>query len=282
MKISDLHNQFLRNCNIKRKGKYYYRGNWDEKIFKNSIAIVGSRQMTRYGREVVDKFVSDFVANGITTISGFMYGVDTEVAAKTVGYGGVTVAVFGCGLDHIYPPENEKLYLQILEAGGLVISEYEPSAKPHLWKFPQRNKIVAGLASTGVLVVEAGESSGSLLTARIAKDMGKNVYAVPGPINSKVSEGCNKLIKSGQAVMVTSAADIIHLKIRNLKSEIRNNIELPKEEAQIYKLLQCEPLEIDEIVAKTEDSIIEIGSTLSMMGIKGLVTESGGKYYLSK
>ena len=106
----------------------YYRGVWGENIFKKSIAIVGSRSMTRYGREAVDKFVSEFVANGVTTISGFMYGVDTEVHQKTVDYGGRTVAVFGCGLDVIYPPENEKLYSQILDNKGLVFSEYEPSA----------------------------------------------------------------------------------------------------------------------------------------------------------
>ncbi len=260
----------------------HFRGVDPQTINKKSIAIVGSRSMSRYGREVVDKFVSDFVVNGITTISGFMYGVDTEVHQKTIDYGGKTIAVFGCGLDVIYPPENAKLYEQIIKTGGSVVSEYEDSAKPHLWKFPQRNKIVAGLSSLGVLVIEAGEGSGSLVTANLAKKMGKKVYAVPGPINSKVSLGCNQLIKSGDAVMATSVSDILSLKTLNPKLEILNNIQLSKQEEKIYKLLQLEPIEIDEIAVKIGESVVEVGSTLSIMGIKGLITESGGKYYLNK
>lgn len=274
MKISDF--------KIQIHDKYYFRGNWDEKIFKKSIAIVGSRQMTRYGSEVVDKFVSDFVANDITTISGFMYGVDTEVAKKTVEYGGRHVAVLGCGLDVIYPSENEKLYLQILESGGLIISEYEPNAQPHLWKFPQRNKVVVKLAALGVLVIEAGDASGSLITARIALKSGKNVYAVPGPITSKVSIGTNNLIKKGEAKLVTSAADILGKRLVISNKPLENiNLELNTIELKIYKVLELEPLEIDEISQKLGESVVEIGSTLSLMGIKNLVTESGGKYYIT-
>jgi len=268
-----------KNWEIQKHKNYFHRGDWNESLFKNSIAIVGSRQMTRYGREVVDKFVCDFVANGVTTISGFMYGVDTEAANKTVEYGGRHIAVFGCGLDHIYPAENEKLYFQILESGGLVISEYEPDAKPHLWKFPQRNKIVVDLASIGVLVVEAGENSGSLVTAKLAKKAGKKVWAVPGPINSKVSVGCNELIKNGEARMATAAKDIAEFQMTNDKLQIKNKPELPKQELEIFKLLQSEPMDIDEIARKTDKSVVEIGTTLSIMGIKGLVTESGGKYF---
>lgn len=260
----------------------YYRGNWDENIFKKSIAIVGSRSMTRYGKEAVDKFVSAFVAEGVATISGFMYGVDTEVHQKTVDYGGRTVAVFGCGLDVIYPPENEKLYGEILEASGLVISQYEPGAKPHLWKFPQRNKIVAGLASLGVLVVEAGEKSGSLITASLAKKMGKKVYAVPGAISSSVSVGTNNLIKSGEALMAVSAGDILKIKLSHFARVSQDKPELNGLENKIYKILQLEPQGIDEMAMKIGGNIVEIGSVLSIMSLKGLLTESGGKYYLSK
>lgn len=260
----------------------YYRGIWDKNIFEKSIAIVGSRSMTRYGKEAVDKFVSEFVANGVTTISGFMYGVDTEVHQKTVDYGGRTIAVFGCGLDVIYPSENEKLYSQILENKGLVISEYEPSAKPHLWKFPQRNKIVAGLATLGVLVIEAGEKSGSLITAKLAKKMGKKVYAVPGAITSSVSVGTNNLIKSGEAIMVTEPRDILGGSVQRTADRKQTTPNLNNLESKIYKVLQLEPLDIDEIAAKIEGNIVEFGSTLSVMSLKGLITESGGKYYLSK
>lgn len=238
--------------------------------------------MTRYGKEVVDRFVADFAVNGVTTISGFMYGVDTEVHQKTVEYGGRTIAVFGCGLDVVYPPENEKLYQEILETGGLVISEYEPKAKPHLWKFPQRNKIIAKLATLGVLVIEAGEESGSLITAKLAKKMGKKVYAVPGPITSPVSVGCNLLIKSGEAMMATFASDI--LKIKDKKVNIINKTpeDLNDLEAKIYKALRIEPLDADEIAARIGEDIVKVGSILSIMGLKGLLTESGGKYYLNK
>lgn len=293
MKISDFE--------IKRNKKFYYRGDWDKQslassagekiIIKNSIAIVGSRRMTRYGKDAVDKFVSGFVANGITTISGFMYGVDSEVHQKTVDYGGRTVAVFGCGLDVIYPPENEKLYAQILENNGLIISEYEAKAKPHLWKFPQRNKIVAGLSSLGVLVIEAGEKSGSLITAGLARKMGKKVYVVPGPINSLVSVGCNNLIKSGKATMVTEASDILGKSVQRISkawpiSSVADKgnqtvANLGDLESKIFKVLEIESLDIDEIAAKIGSNIIEVGSTLSMMSLKGLLTESGGKYYLS-
>lgn len=260
----------------------YFRGIWDDKIFKKSIAIVGSRSMTRYGKEAVDRFVSAFVAGGVTTISGFMYGVDTEVHQKTVDYGGRTVAVFGCGLNVIYPPENEKLYTQILENKGLVVSEYEPKAKPHLWKFPQRNKIVAGLASLGVLIIEAGEKSGSLITAGLAKKMGKKVYAVPGPITSRLSVGCNNLIKNGEAIMATSAGDIIKVKTSHFVKATQDRPELDGLEGKIYKVLQLEPMDLDEMALKIGCNVVETGSTLSMMGLKGLTTESGGKYYLSK
>lgn len=272
----------IKDWKIRRKGKFNYRGNWDDAIFKKSIAIVGSRLMTKYGRDVVDKFVTDFVVNKVTTVSGFMYGVDTEVHKKTVEYGGRTAAVLGCGLDVIYPSENEKLYTDILEKGGLIISEYENNAQPHLWKFPQRNKVVVKFSSLGVLVIEAGEGSGSLLTAKIAKKAGKNVYAVPGPINSKVSVGTNNLIKTNNAILVTNASDIIKLrKPSHFVTTSRDTPNVSGVELKIYKLLEMEPLEIDELSLKTGEGVIEIGSALSMMGIKGLTTESGGKYYLN-
>ena len=260
----------------------YYRGSLNKDVFARSVAVVGSRRITRYGKDVVERFVSAFVANKITTISGFMYGVDTEAHQKTVEYGGKTVAVFGCGLDVVYPPENEKLYSQILENGGAVISEYQPKAKPHLWKFPQRNRIVAGLSSLGVLVIEAGEKSGSLITAELTRKMGKKVYAVPGPINSKVSVGCNNLIKSGKAIMAREPGDII--KISDKRQVISDKMELrglSDFEAKIYRTLELEPLDVDEIAVKIGSNIVEVGSTLSIMSLKGLLTESGGKYYLA-
>lgn len=237
--------------------------------------------MTRYGKGVVDKFVSAFVAEGITTISGFMYGIDTQVHQKTVDYGGKTIAVFGCGLNVIYPLENEKLYQEIIDGGGSIVSEYDDDAKPHLWKFPQRNKIVAELSSLGVLVVEAGETSGALITAKLAKKAGKKVYAVPGPIDSLVSVGCNNLIKNGEGTMVTGPEDILGKSFLEVGSPKISN-SMTGLELKIYKALELEPLNIDEIAVKIGKDVVEIGSCLSMMGIKSLITESGGKYYLNR
>jgi len=259
----------------------HFRGVDPYSINKNSIAIVGSRMMTRYGREVVDRFVAEFVLNSVTTISGFMYGVDTEVATKTLEYGGKHIAVFGCGLDYIYPPENKKLCDEIIKNGGSVVSEYEDSAKPSIWKFPQRNKIVVNLASIGVLVIEAGSNSGSLVTAKLAKKAGKKVWAVPGPINSRVSVGCNELIKSGDAEMAIGIYDILSKRLVVREERLVEKPNLTEQEYKIYVVLQNEALDIDEIAREIGESVVEIGTTLSIMGIKGLVTESGGKYFVS-
>lgn len=186
--------------------KLYYRGEWDDKLFEKSLAIVGSRKMTRYGREVVTQFMPALVAEGVTVISGFMYGVDCEAHQQCVKLGGKTVAVLGWGLD--YKSGDMRLYKKILDGGGLVISEYEKDFKATRWSFPQRNRIVSGLAGLGVLVVEAGEKSGSLITARMAGEENRAVWAVPGPINGAVSKGTNWLIKKGLAKMMTTAEDI--------------------------------------------------------------------------
>ncbi len=258
----------------------FYRGDIG-KLPKKRIAIVGSRRMTRYGKEIIDRFVSSFVAEKVATISGFMYGVDTEVHQQTVEYGGGTIAVFGCGLDVVYPPENEELYGEILDNSGLVISEYEPKAKPHLWKFPQRNRIVAGLSTLGVLVIEAGENSGSLITAKIAKEQGKKVYAVPGVITSAVSVGTNWLIKEGMAELVTVPGEILEIRGQGLGHKERF-YNLDPLERKIVEVLERESLNVDEIAATIGKGVVEVGTTLSMMGIKGMVSESGGKFYVSR
>lgn len=254
----------------------FYRGNPNKSIFKKSIAVVGSRKMTRYGREVTERFVSAFVSQGVATISGFMYGVDTEVHQKTVDYGGRTIAVFGCGLDVVYPPENEKLYGEILENGGLAISEYDSLAKPHLWKFPQRNRIVAGMATLGVFIIEAGEKSGSLITADLARKMGKKVYAVPGPITSEPSKGTNNLIKKGLARLVTDPKDILGARVKGLGASKKTN--LVGLEGQIFELLKREEMTPDEISASLGKSVVEVSQTLSVMSLRGLILEVGGKF----
>ncbi|MBU1129735.1 DNA-processing protein DprA [Patescibacteria group bacterium] len=266
---------------IKRPPKIlYYRGNWNVDIFEKSIAVVGSRRVTRYGKGVIDKFIPGLVAENITIISGFMYGVDSLSHQKCLEFGGKTVAVLGSGLDVLYPQENEKLYSQILKQGGLMISEYEKDFRAALWTFPQRNRIVAGLSSLGTLIIEAGIKSGSLITARLTKEQKKEVFAVCGQIDSKVSEGTNWLIKTGQAKMVTEAADIFGKGVEVKTEQMDMWGKLDKKEREIVDLLSSEGLSIDEIGRKLGKNVAELSVITSMMQMKNLIEEEGGKFYL--
>lgn len=259
--------------------KLYYRGNWDKKLFKKSLAIVGSRRNTKYGQQVVKKLMPTLISNKITIVSGFMYGIDSLAHTETIECGGKTIAVLGCGLDVLYPTRNNDLYGQILNSGGLVVSEYESKAKPALWTFPQRNRIVVGLSSLGVLVVEAGLNSGSLVTARIAGEEKRKVYCVPGPITSSVSEGTNLWIKNNKGQMVTKVDDILGKKDKtSLQSSLFDNKN--KKEKKILEYISNEALSLDELAIKTGINVSELSVILSMLQMEAVVEEMGGKYYL--
>lgn len=263
---------------IKNKPKrLYYRGEWDSSLFEKSLAIVGSRRMTRYGREVLEKFIPDLVAKKITIISGFMYGVDSLAHKLTLENGGKTIAVLGGGLDELTPTENDGLYTEIVNSGGIVISEYEADFKPTLWSFPQRNRLVAGLASLGVLVVEADFKSGSLITARMALEQKKKLWAVPGMITARLSNGTNFLIAKGDARIALTANDIFGGKIKI--EQLNLGIELPPAQKQIWELIEAEPMTIDELSRRLELKITEISVIISQMAILGLVSEEMGKIY---
>jgi DNA processing protein len=263
--------------------RLFYRGEWNNNLFEKVVAIVGSRQITRYGREIVDKIMPEIVSRKATVISGFMYGVDTEAHRKCLEYGGKTVAVLGGGLDEPCPSENDKLYTEILEKGGIVISEYKADFKATNWSFPQRNRIVSGLANVAVVVVEAGIKSGSLITAKLGLEQKRKVLSVPGPINSRTSEGTNWLIKTGSAKILTEPVDIFEDKIampsqENLFKDYSNLNDLEK---IIIDLLENEAMSGDEICQMTKRNITEISATLSMMLMKDLLTEEDGKFYIS-
>lgn len=255
----------------------YVQGNLSPEMLEKAISIVGSRRVTRYGEHCIDKFVTDFVTEGVTTISGFMYGVDTLVHQKTLDYGGKTIAVFGNGLNYLYPSENEALYTAILENGGATLSEYKPGSKPQLWKYPQRNRIVSGLSSLGVLVVEAAIKSGSLITAELAIEQNKKLFALPGPITSSVSQGTNELIKAGKAKLITCSSDILGQVKKENKPETVN---LDNQEKAVFQALSREPLSLDELSAVLETTVVELSSTISILALKGLISESAGKFYL--
>ena len=263
--------------------KLYYRGEWSEAIFEKIVAVVGSRQITRYGKEIIEKIMPEIIFRKTTVISGFMYGVDSEAHWKCLEYGGKTIAVLGSGLNEFYPKENNKLYLKILETGGVVISEYEPDFKATVWSFPQRNRIVSGLATVGVLIVEGGIKSGSLITAKLGLEQKKKILSIPGPINSKTSQGTNWLIKTGAAKMVTEPKDIFEDTIsmpqqENLFKDFSNLNEIEK---IIIDLLENEAMSSDEICQITKKNITEISTNLSMMLMKDLLTETDGKFYIS-
>lgn len=264
----------IKNC----PEKLYYRGNWNSNIFEKSLAIVGSRRMSRYGIDVIAKFMPEFIANNITIISGFMYGVDTESHKKCLEFGGKTVAVLGGGLNILVPPENGNLYSEILEKDGLIISEYEPEFQPTLWSFPQRNRIVAGLSTLGILVVEAGIKSGSLITSRMGREQGKKVYVIPGQINNSIAEGCNYLIKNNLGQITTSATDITENKIINFQENLFESLD-PLEN-EIINLLKIEALSIDELCLKLKNSVVVMNTKITLMSLNNLVFEENGKIYL--
>ncbi|MCX6721447.1 MAG: DNA-processing protein DprA, partial [Candidatus Staskawiczbacteria bacterium] len=187
--------------------KLYYKGSWNEDIFRNCLAVVGSRHLTTYGRRATEQLITEVAAAGITIVSGFMYGGDEAAHSAAVRAGGKTIAVMPCGIDLIHPPNQKKLYEEILKNNGLIISEYPDKDQPQNFTYVQRDRIVAGL-SKAVLVTEAALNSGSLITASYAKKYDRKIFALPGKITSEVSKGTLKLIKEG-AEPVSEANDIL-------------------------------------------------------------------------
>ena len=261
-----------RDYPILQHGKYSYRGTWDDTLFDKSIAVVGSRRITRYGHDCIEKILPDLIANKITIISGFMYGVDTVAHSCTLKYGGKTVAVLGSGLNYLYPLENDQLYTQIIETGGLVLSVFPTDLIPTLWSFPQRNREVVDLSTLGVLVIEAGIKSGSLITAKLANKAGKNVFAIPGPITSTVSYGTNYLIKNGLAQAILSSQDILP---DLCTTQLALNLSDP-----ILQFLQNEALSIDELLFKTKLSLPDLSTKLTKLSFDDKIEEQNGKFFL--
>ena len=269
--------------------KLYYKGNWSfdtaqgkDDIFKNCLAVVGSRQMTSYGKRAVEQIVTEVAASGITIVSGFMYGVDATAHAAALSVAnGRTVAVMPCGIDLIHPEYQQDLYAEILNNNGLIISEYEGTMQPANWTYPKRNRIVAGLAKA-CLIIEAGEKSGSLITANFAKKYKRKVFVVPGQIFSENSKGIMELLRQG-ATPISSAKDIldyykIKSQIANFKSQISSNSQI---EQKIIERLRRESLEIDALARIFEMPVSKLGVTLSMMQLQGLIQQDGPKYYIN-
>ncbi len=247
-----------------------------------STAIVGTRQPTNYGKIQTERIASDLANQNITIVSGLARGIDSIAHKATLKIGRRTVAVTGSGLDVIYPPENKKLYDEIAER-GLIISEYELGTKPNAENFPKRNRIISGLC-LGCIVVETGIAGGAMQTASFALDQNREVFAVPGNLGVKQSEGTNLLIQKGEAKLIRSAEDVlIELELK-LKPIIGKNIPRPKVELNLFEekilsALKDTPLQIDVIASSTNLTTSDCLVHLLSLEFKGLVKQLPGKMF---
>jgi len=261
----------------------YLRGSL-RKDDRAAVAVVGTRMPSSYGRSAAERITRELVQHGLTIVSGLARGIDTVAHRSALANGGRTLAVLGCGLDRIYPPENRKIAERITESGAL-ISEFPCGTGPDAGNFPRRNRIISAL-SLGVLIVEAGEKSGALITADTALDQGREVFAVPGEIFNSRARGTNRLIQQG-AKLVQSAADILEelsyrLPIQNEEKPAVSPVppDLSEKEKRILEMLSEKPVHIDAICQHTGFSPPEALSLLLTLELKQLVRQLAGKLFV--
>ncbi len=265
-----------------------------------NVAVVGSRTASTYGKFTTERLCRELVLRGITVISGLARGIDSAAHRGALSGKGRTIAVFGCGLDVVYPPENEKLFTEISLQGAL-ISEFPFGTPPNAPNFPARNRIISGI-SLGVVVVEASEKSGSLITARIALEQGREVFAVPGSIDSSGSRGTNKLIKQGAKLIenvedileeilpqVTRAPKVVKPDQRQKQPDDQQKIltsspdlVLKETEKTVWQVLSQKPVHIDQIITSTGLTAHEVLGILLNLELQGLIEQKPGKTYLRK
>ena len=258
----------------------YVHGSLEE-IDRWAVAVVGTRRLTSYGRQITQELVAGLVLNGVTIVSGLARGIDAVAHKTALEHGGRTIAVLGSGPDCIYPPENRALARQIVNGRGAIVSEYGLGVQPEAKNFPPRNRIISGL-SLGVIVVEAGDRSGASITARFALEQGREVFAVPGNITSPASKGTNRLIQQG-AKLVTGVDDVLEeLNLAMVLEHSAVQLSLPEtqDEAALYEYLSAQPVHIDDLSRSTGLSSSLVSSTLTLMELKGMVRQVGGMNYV--
>lgn len=247
-----------------------------------AVAVVGTRRLSPYGRQVTHELVSDLVRSNITVVSGLALGIDGVAHETALKNGGRTLAVLGSGIDCLYPPQHRELARRIVrEKQGAVISDYPMGTQPDAKNFPPRNRIISGL-SLGVIVVEAGGRSGALITANFALEQNREVFAVPGPITQRTSVGTNRLIQQG-AKLVSSVEDVLEeLNLTMVPQQIAVKQVAPdtKEEAALLDHLSPEPVHVDDLCRATGLDTAKVSSTLTMMELKGMVQQVGGMRYV--
>ena len=246
-----------------------------------AVGIVGTRAVTSYGRQVTEELATVLAQNGVTVVSGLARGVDAVAHNAALKAGGRTLAVLGSGVDKIYPPEHRQLAEKIAQHGA-VISDYAPGTAPESANFPPRNRIISGL-SLAVVVVEAGDISGALITADFAVNQGRDVFAVPGLVYAPQSKGTNRLIANGARILlqpmdVLEALDLT----RNVeRREVRRAVPSDATEAAVLNLLSAQPAHVDDIRARLSLPVEKISAALTMMELKGMVRQVGGMNYVA-
>lgn len=245
-----------------------------------AAAIVGTRRMTGYGRQVTEELAELLARHGVSVISGLARGVDAAAHQTCLKFGGRTIAVLGSGVDQIYPPEHRKLAEEIAK-NGAVISDYPPGTPPESNNFPPRNRIISGLSRV-VVVIEAGITSGALITSTFAAEQGRDVFALPGSIYASQSKGTNRLIQQGARPLVEVKDVLDALNIEQVQEYRQARLDLPADlrEQQLLDALGYEPVHIDDLGNLTGWGMDSLTATLTMMELKGLVRQVGGMNYI--
>jgi len=259
----------------------YYVGKLPDNDMK-LMGIVGTRRMTPYGQNVAEEMGRFLAENGIGVVSGLARGIDGAAQSAVVHAEGKTYAVLGCGVDYIYPPEHRNLAKMIVK-NGAVISEYAPGTHPDRTNFPQRNRIISGMSS-GIIIVEAGEKSGSLITARFAAEQGREVFVVPGNVTAIQSRGANRLIRDGARPFFEKKEILEFLDTWQAQEPQKMNKPLQQafstpDEKIILELITDSPLHIDEIVRKTGLPLSKVSSSIVLLELKGMVLETAPQTY---
>lgn len=250
---------------------------------ERAVAIVGSRSASEYGRRVAARLAAELASAGLTVVSGLARGTDTAAHQGALRAGGRTLACLGCGVDVVYPYENRELARRIAAAGAL-LSEYPMMAQPEAWHFPSRNRLISGL-SLGVVVIEAPERSGALITADCALEQGRAVFAVPGSVDDARNRGPHALIREG-AVLVEDARDVLlELQLDGLQKTLELEPEPPApelepQEAALYALLSEEPMPVDDLILESNRPAAEVNATLLMLELKGVARRLPGNAFV--
>ena len=256
----------------------FLKGN-KELLRMDSIAVVGTRKPTRYGAKIADTFAREFAEAGLVVVSGFARGIDATAHKACVTVGQKTIAVFACGIDVCYPAEHRGLYDAILQNDGLLVSEYPLGAKPLQYHFPDRNRIISGLARA-VFLPEAAKNSGSLITTRLAIEQGKEIFITPGNIFMDEAAGSNELLKEMPHAMVFSADDVLDSMRVNREVRVKEAVELDFAESQIVDALHDSELHFEELLDITGLGVAELTNTLINMELNGIVVQTSGNYYI--